>query len=138
VDAVNEAKFVEVDEQAEGDVHELHLTHQLSLVDRENLRDDFELNEEAVIHQQIQAEGFLEGVSLVFNGNDKLLGGSDILEKQFPHQAFFVDRLNETRAFEAMDFDGRSDHLAAQLIGALEFRMHSVWKRKRFYRRKQR
>jgi hypothetical protein len=70
VDAVNEAKFVEVDEQAEGDVHELHVTHQLGLVDRENLRDDFELNEEAVIHQQIQAEGFLEGVSLVFNGND--------------------------------------------------------------------
>lgn len=82
-------------------------------MDRENLSDDLEFNDKAFVDQEINAEWLCEGVPFVFDRNDKLLCSLNIPEKQFPHQAFFVDRLNETRAFKAMDFDGRSDDLAA-------------------------
>jgi hypothetical protein len=104
VDAVFEADLVEVDEEAEWDVHEPHVAEKLGAVDGENLLNGFELDEEGVGDQEVEAEGFLEGDAFVFDSDDLLAAGRDLTEFEFSLEALFVDALDETGTFDAMDF----------------------------------
>jgi hypothetical protein len=59
--AVGQFQFIEVDDQPQRDVEQLHAAQQLSLIDGMDVGNGFDLNEQASVDQQLQP--FLTGRS---------------------------------------------------------------------------
>ena len=54
MDAIHQLKFMEVDQQANGDVEQFHVAEQLGLVDRQYLLDRFEFEQQAAFDQNVE------------------------------------------------------------------------------------
>jgi hypothetical protein len=116
--------FVEVDEEADRDVQELHVAEKLGFVDGKHLFDRFEFDQEAVFDEEVEAEWFFEGVALVLDEDGLLVDAGDFAEIEFAAQALFVDGFDEAWALVAVDFDGRADDFVGEFVGFDEKRMH--------------
>jgi hypothetical protein len=106
-------------------------------VDRENLLHGFEFDQEAVFNEEVEAQGFVEGVALVFDGDDFLVYAVDGAQGEFADDALFVNGFDEARALEAVNFDGRAYDFVGEFVGFYKKGMHggSFYKRADFYRR---
>jgi hypothetical protein len=124
MDAVDQAEGVEVDDEAQRGVEELHVAEKLGFVDREDFSDCFQFEDEAVVDDYVECELFLEDESFIFDCNVFLVVGWNLSQLEFSHETFFIDGLEEAGAFQAVDFDGGADDFAAESVGSLEVWVH--------------
>jgi hypothetical protein len=66
-DSVGEFHLVEVDEQPDRNVEQLHVAQELSLVDRQDFLYSLCFHEHAAFHQDIEAQWLLAGEAFVFD-----------------------------------------------------------------------
>ena|SRR5579859_3911968 len=124
---VRQFHFVEVDDQTQRNVQQLHVAKKLSLMNGQNLLNTFEFQQKAVFRQYIKSEWFVENQTLVLDSDNALIHSANPAQLQLAHKAPFIDTLNQTRPLEPMDLNGSTDSLAAQLISLLEKRMHRLF-----------
>ena len=120
MDTVHQLKLMEVDEQADGNVQQFHIAEQLGLMDRQDVLDRFEFQQQAIFDQNVKAKWLLEDEPLVFNFDDALVDRSHLAQAQFADQALFINAFDEARPLETMDFNGRAYGRVAQLISFLK------------------
>lgn len=89
-------------------------------MNRQDLLDALQFQQQAIFHENIKTQRLFERNPLVFDLHQLLIGESDILKTQLPHQAFFIDAFNQAGAFGAVDFNSRANCLAAQFIRFFE------------------
>jgi len=117
---------MEVDEEAYGNIQQLHVAEQLGLVDGENGLDRFDFDQDAVVNQQIEAERFLTGEALVFDDDLLLADGGKASKLKFPGQTPFVNGFHQSRPLVTMHLDGRADDRLGQAGGFVVERVH-LW-----------
>jgi hypothetical protein len=103
---------MKVDQQAERHIKQLHVGKKLGFVNRKDFFHRFDFNDKATIHENIEAQGFIELQAFVIDEDRSLLNCRDALQNELTHHAFFINALDQARTFESMHFDGRSDYFA--------------------------
>src|SRR5438477_3854260 len=73
VDAIHQFKLMEVDQEAYGDAQQFHVAEQLGLVNRHDLLDRFEFEQQAAFDQNVKAERLFEDKSLVLDFDNALV-----------------------------------------------------------------
>jgi hypothetical protein len=126
VDTVDKSHFVEVDEETDGHIKKFHVAEKLCLVDWQDLSNCLGLDQQAVLDEEIEAEGFLFGEVLVGDLDGFLRGMLYAAQGKFLAQAPFVDRFDQPGAFVAMHLDGRANDGLGETGGFLEKRVHGV------------
>jgi hypothetical protein len=116
--------LVKVDDQAQGDSQEFHITQELRFVDGQNALDTFKFQEEATFNENVEPEIFIENQALVFNSDDALVDSGDFAKLEFTHQASLVNAFDEPRSLKSMNLDRRADGQVTQFVGFGEKRMH--------------
>jgi len=97
---------VKVQEQADWNVQPLHITEQLGLVNGQYLLHRLELQQEAILHQNVASQCLLKDQPFLFNFHQALIDGLDLTQAQLAHQAPLVDALQQARTFDPMNLDG--------------------------------
>ena len=120
MDAIHQFKFMEVDQEAYGDVEQFHVAEQLGLVDRQYLLDRFEFEQQAAFDQNVKAERLFEDKTLVFDFDNALVDSSQLPEAQFAEEAVLINAFDQARPLVTMNLDGGADDGVAQLIGFVE------------------
>jgi hypothetical protein len=115
---------VKVKNETNGNVHQLHVAEELGLVDGQNLLHRLEFQQEAILNQNIESQGFVKHQPFVFDPYQALIHRPDLAQAHLVHQAPLVDAFEETRPFNPMNLNGRANGGVAQLIGLLVKRMH--------------
>ena len=110
VNAIHQLHLVEIDQQSQRYIHQLHVTEKLRLVDRQHFLDRLQLDDQTIIHKDIQPERFLKYVALVLDWDDDLLTRRNVAEGKLLDQAFFVDASRRPGALNPVDFDSRTDN----------------------------
>ena len=82
MDAIHQLKFMEVDQQANGDVEQFHVAEQLGLVDRQYLLDRFEFQQQAAFDQNVETKRLFEDKTLVFDSDNALVDSGQLAEAQ--------------------------------------------------------
>ena len=124
MDAIHQLKFMEVDQQANGDVEQFHVAEQLGLVDRQYLLDRFEFQQQAAFDQNVETKRLFEDKTLVFDSDNALVDSGQLAEAQFAEEALLINAFDQARPLETMNLDGGADDGVAQLIRLLERWMH--------------
>jgi hypothetical protein len=73
VDSINQLHFVEVDEQSEWNVQELHVAQKLRLMDGQDFLHRFEFDEPAAFDEHVESERFIEDQTFVFHTHQPLI-----------------------------------------------------------------
>jgi hypothetical protein len=123
-DAIHQAEFVEVDNQAQGNVQELHMAYDLGLVDGQNLLHGFDFEQETAFRQQAELQALFKGDVFVFDRHLMLPGGVNASEPEFVNQAFLIDAFQQTGSQRAMHFYRGSNDIPAKAICFLEAVVH--------------
>src|SRR5882724_1861982 len=89
--------------------------------------DSLQLDEQTVVHEEIEAQRLIENKTFVFHANYFLRRSRDRTQFQLAQQTSFVNRFDQPWPFVSVDFDCRSDDLAAEAIRPLVQWMHRVW-----------
>ncbi len=100
---------VEIDQQTDRDIQELHITQKLCLMDRQQPFNRLRFDQNAPFDQNIEAERLLSSKTLVVNSNKALGFGLNLADFQLSEQAPLIDRLDQARALVFVDFDRRRD-----------------------------
>jgi hypothetical protein len=79
---------MEVDDEPDRNIEQFHVAEELSLVDREDVLDALQFEQQAPINQHVGSQRFIEYKAFVFDLNDALVGRGDISQLQLVHQAF--------------------------------------------------
>jgi len=116
VDTIHQLQFMEVDQEAYGDVQQFHVAEQLRLVDWQDLLDRFEFEQQAAFDQNVKAERLFEDKSLVFDFDNALVDGGQLVEAQFAEEALLINAFDQARPLETMNLDGGADDGVAQFI----------------------
>ena len=120
MDAVHQLKLMEVDEKTYRDVQQLHVTQQLGLMDRQDLLDRFEFEQQAILDQNIKPKWLFEDKALVFDFDNALVDCGHLAQAEFADEALLINAFKEARPLKTMDLDGCTDGRMAQLIRFLE------------------
>ena len=126
MNAVHQFHFMEVDEETNRHVEQFHVTEQLRLVNGNNFLNGFQLQQKAILDEQVKTQRLLEDDTFVLDLNRTLVYSAKLVQAQLSHQALFVNALDESRAFKPMHFDGGPDNVAAKAIGFFIKRMHGA------------
>jgi len=119
---------VEIDDQAEWNVEQLHVAEQLRLVDGDDALDGFHLDQEASLDEKVVSEFLLFGKAFIRNDYSSLRFTGETAELKFLRQAPFINRFDQSRSLVAMDFNRRSDHRFSKCRRLLEGWVHaSPW-----------
>ena len=116
MDAIHQLKFMEVDQQANGDVEQFHVAEQLGLVDRQYLLDRFEFQQQAAFDQNVETKRLFEDKTLVFDSDNALVDSGQLAEAQFAEEALLINAFDQARPLETMNLDGGADDGVAQFI----------------------
>ena len=126
MDAIHQFKFMEVDQEADGDVEQFHVAEQLGLVDRQYILDRLQFEQQAAFDQNVKAERLFEDKTLVFDFDNALVDSSQLLEAQFAEEALLINAFDQARPLETMNLDGGADDGVAQFICFVEQWMHEL------------
>lgn len=110
MDSISEFHFVEVDEKPDRHIQQLHVTHKLGFVDRENGLHRFGFNQNTLINQQIEAEWFFTSKAFVRDGDLLLGNGRQTSQFKFFGETPFVNRFHQPRPLVAMDLNRCADY----------------------------
>ncbi len=103
MEAVFQERDIEVDEEPERQVTETKIGRELNPMDRLNRFDGFELDEELLVDEQVDAVSLGNGVTAIRDGQELLGLGVVAARCQLDAQAFTIGILQQARAEGAMD-----------------------------------
>ena len=109
MDAIHQLKFMEVDQQAKGDVEQFHVAEQLGLVDSQYLLDRFEFQQQAAFDQNVETKRLFEDKTLVFDSDNALVDSGQLAEAQFAEEALLINAFDQARPLVTMNLDGGAD-----------------------------
>ena len=121
-----EGGHVEVDQKTNGQTGQLQVREHLCLVNRQQMRDSFDLHDDAPLDHEIDALAALQPEPLVDHGNSALTFEADPEQRKLMGQALLVGGLEQPRSEAAMYLDaGADDALRSTWEAALAtFRLH--------------
>ena len=126
MESIHQFNLMKIDQKANRNVEQFHIAQQLGFMDGQDFVNALQFEQQAVLDENVKAQGFLENQSFVFDFDDPLIDGRDLAQAQFLDQTFFINALDETGSFEPVNLNGRTDGRVAQLIGFREQGMHSA------------
>ena len=107
---------VEIDEQPDRQLRELQIGDDLSLVYREKMLDGLDLEDQLVLHHEVEAVAAIEIDALVSHRDRNLTSCAKSTQGQLLRQAVLVSRLQQAGAEVAVYLDARADDLPRELI----------------------
>ena len=128
MDTIDELQFIEVDQEADGDVEELHVAEELGFVDGEDLLDGLGFNKDAIFNQEVETERFFAGGSFVVDLDGFLRDAVQLADFHFAHQAPLVDGFEEPGTLVAMHLDRSTDNGFGERGGFVEQGVHGLGK----------
>ena len=90
-DAVSDFHFVEVDEQTQWNIEQLHITQKFSFVDRQGFFDRLGFHEHAVLNQDVEAQRLFTRESLVFDQHRFLAHAGKAAQFKLSQQTPLID-----------------------------------------------
>ena len=124
VNAIDELDLMKIYEQADRDIEELHVTEELGLVDGKDFLNCLEFKQETSVHQNVEAQGFLESQPLVFDRYLPLGDGGNASKIELPQDAFFINAFDQSRTDEPVNLNCRPDRVPTARICFIVERMH--------------
>jgi general secretion pathway protein I len=88
---------VEIDEESHTLLRQREVGQQLRLVNRQQLLNRFELDDDRVLNDKVHSVERIEAMALVNNGNGNLLLKADTPARQLDRDTLLVDRLEKSR-----------------------------------------
>src|SRR2546423_14577350 len=93
-------------------------------MDRQNLFRGLSFYNQALIHVNIQPQSVFDDVSFVLHRHKKLIARWNPAKGKFSHETFLVNALQQTGAFQAMNFDCCADDLVRPTMSLLVVWVH--------------
>ena len=118
-EAILEYGDVKVDEQANGESHELEIRNDLRLVNRKQALNRLDFEDQAALHHEVEAISPVEGKALVVQRNLDLAVCAQSAQAKLERHATLVSRLQEPRPEVTVDLDACGDDLSGQFIQPL-------------------
>src|ERR1700756_1411804 len=91
---------------------------------RQNFFDNFEFEDQDVVHQKIEPKRFFKNISLIFEGHEQLPLYWDQAQVTLALEAFAVDTLDQTGSLYSMNLDCRPNCEVAPGIRAFSLVLH--------------
>jgi hypothetical protein len=120
-----EGRAIEVHEESRGISRELQIRDHLRETHGMKVIDGFQLHDDAVVDQQVDAEASCDAMPFVVQGNPPLALDSKLRPSQLDEQAFTVHRFQEARSENPVHFDSAPDDLLRQLPDVLSGGIHA-------------
>ena len=115
---------IEVDQQSDRHIHQLHVTQQLRLVNGMNFLDGLCFNEKAGIHERVKLQWFLS-LEILISNDHRFLGGHVVATQfQLFAEAPEVNRFEQSRPFVLVNFNRRTNNIMGNRGRLLVKRMH--------------
>jgi hypothetical protein len=86
--------------------------------------DSFQLNEQTVVHEEVEAQRFVKNKPFILHANYFLRCSRNRTQFQLAQQTSFVNRFNQSWSLTSMDLDGRSNDFATDAVCSLIKRVH--------------
>ena len=118
-EAILEYGDVKVDEQANGESHELEIRNDLRLVNRKQALNRLDFEDQAALHHEVEAISPVEGKALVVQRNLDLAVCAQSAQAKLVRHATLVSRLQEPRPEVTVDLDACGDDPSGQFIQPL-------------------
>jgi hypothetical protein len=107
---------VEVHEEAGPSTGEFQISEELSLVDRENVFDGFQLDDQISLNQEVDAVAAFDTEALVVHGKELLPFERKATQRELVCEALFIGRFEEPGSNDAMNFDARCNDLRRTIL----------------------
>ena len=117
---VGESDFVEVDQESQWDLQQLHVADELRLMNRRDFPHSLQLYQQTRFDQDVELQALLKHDTLVLDPDVLLFDGAQALQLEFAHEAFLIDAFQQPGPEGPVDFDGSSDDFATQAIRPFE------------------
>ena len=115
---------MEIEQQTDGDVHQLEVAEELGLMDWQDFFDSFYFDEETSVDEQIEAKRVFADMMFVSNIHCLLIGDLEASIRKLTGKAPFVNGFQKTGTLVLMDFQCGCNHLPAQSVCLFEKRVH--------------
>lgn len=113
-------RHVEVDQKPHGLASEFHIGKKLRFVNRENLLDGFQFNDNLLFHNEVHLVSTIEDQSFVDEWDGNLPPKTYSATAQFKAKALFVSRFQQTRPHLPMYLNRRADDFRGARISVAE------------------
>ena len=90
---IHKLRLVEVNNQANGRIKQLHVAHGNGLVYRQNRFDSLDFHQQSFAYENVESQRFLELEPFVFDAHFLLADGRNASQLQFAQQAPFINTL---------------------------------------------
>lgn len=100
---------MEVDEEADGQAHELEVRDELGFVDGEEAVHGFELEDHTALHEEVEAVTAVEGETFVAERDGELTLDVRAAEGELMREAVLVRGFEQPRPEVAVDLDASAD-----------------------------
>ena len=124
MNSIDELAFVEIYQQSNWDMKQLHITQKLRLVNWGNCSGRFYFNHYAAFYKEIESERFFAHKALVLDDHGVLVLIGDPTKFEFSTETSLVNGLNQAGTFVTMNFNCRSNDYARQRVRSFKKWMH--------------
>ncbi len=116
LDAILDARNIEIDQKSEMAVRQLEVSKKLSLVERRHFFHGLDLDDDQPTNEQIDAVGVIQLQPLINDRDADLFYGGNLSKPQFVQKTRFVDGLQQSWPKGVMDLIGSMDRGAGQQV----------------------
>ena len=99
---------MEVDQESQWDVQQLHVADELRLMNRRDFPHSLQLYQQTRFDQDVELQALLKHDTLVLDPDVLLFDGAKALQLEFAHEAFLIDAFQQPGPEGPVDFDGSS------------------------------
>ncbi len=115
-DTVLQAGDIEIDQQAYAIVPALELRQKLRFMNRNDLRDRLDLDDNALLDQQVDAIGNVQYKTVVLHGLQNFATNGESSLPQLVRKAYLIGRLQQSWSQYRMNLDGGVDDLTTYVV----------------------
>ena len=101
--SIHQFSLMKVDDQTKRDIEQLHVTQQLCLMDGEDVLDDFQFQQQAILYQNVEPQRLVEGQPLVLNWYLPLARRRNAAQLKFTDEALLVNAFNQPRSLQPLE-----------------------------------
>ena len=107
---------MEVEQQTDRNVDELHISQQLRLMNRHQFLDRLDLDNHSAFDNEIKTIVAIQAYSFVGNGKRDLTPEPETRAREFQAKTFLINCLKQSRTQRAMHFHRLTDYPLAQQV----------------------
>ena len=108
--------YVKIDEESDPFLRQTQIGEELGLMKWCNFFDRFDLNDYRLANEKIELQRPIQGLAIINDRHRDLASNLHTTLGQLSNQAGFVNRLEQSRAKLAMNFEGRINDLTAHVF----------------------